>query len=279
MSVSDKTEKFARALPIVLREEGGKVDDPRDKGGRTNAGVTQRVYNDYRQRKGLPTRDVYMLESSERDEIYRQSYWNMIKGDDLPPGIDLVVFDGAVNSGPARAAKWLQKAVGVPVDGLIGPTTLHAAEAASARVAVIRDIMAARRSFLKGLKTFGTFGRGWMARCDRIEQQAVAMAGGSLVVSTPAPPITSSPKAPESDTKAPPPKGIADVATGVGVGAGGLSQVVNSAKDQLEPYSGASHWVSNLVIGLIVVGAILAIGGLAWRVYAMWKANKMKAAG
>jgi hypothetical protein len=84
------------------------------------------------------------------------------------------------------------------------------------------------------------------------------------------------PKAKETDVKTPPSKGLADVATGVGVGAGGLSQVVNSTKDQLEPYAGASQWVARLVIGLVVVSAILLVGGLAWRGYAMWKAKKIK---
>ena len=63
------------------------------------------------------------------------------------------------------------------------------------------------------------------------------------------------------------------------MGVGGLSQVVNSTKDQLAPYAGTSQWISNLVIGLVIVGAVLLVAGLAWRGYAMWKANKMKAAG
>lgn len=269
---------YNQALAAVLREEGGKSDNPKDPGGRTNQGITQTVYDTYRKRMGLPTRDVYIMESSERDAIYRQSYWDLIKGDDLPAGIDLAVFDGAVNSGPARAAKWLQQAVGTPTDGLIGPATLHAVVGAADPEIVIRNIMAARRSFLKGLKTFGTFGRGWMARCDRIEEQATAMARGSIVVASPTPSLPTA-KAPEADTKKPPAKGLADVATGVGVGAGGLSQVVNSTKDQLAPYAGTSQWISNLVIGLVIVGAVLLVAGLAWRGYAMWKANKMKAAG
>ncbi len=265
------------ALSAVLREEGGKVDNPKDPGGRTNQGITQAVYDGYRQRKGLPTRDVYIMDSAERDTIYRQSYWNLVHGDALPPGVDLAVFDGAVNSGPARSAKWLQQALGVTADGLIGPATEHAALIADPEK-VIADYMAARRSFLRTLKTFKTFGRGWLARCDRIETQAASMArGGVGVIAAPVMPQPTpqdGTKAREADVKAAPPKGLADVATGVGIGAGGLSQVINGAKDQLEPYSYASAWVSKLVIALIVLGFGLALLGLAWRGYAMWRESK-----
>jgi len=270
-------ETYNQALSAVLREEGGKVDDPRDPGGRTNQGIIQRVYDTYRQRKGLAKRDVYVMDDAERDEIYRQSYWNLIKGDDLPPGIDLATLDGAVNSGVSRGVKWLQQALGVPADGVIGPATLHAAQTASEPEKVIIDMMDRRLAFVKSLKTWKTFGKGWSARIRRIEEQATAMARGSLVVATAPEPSTPSAKAAEADIKAPPSKAPGDVLTGAGVSAGGVGTVVNSVKDQLEPYAGASHWVSQVVIILIIAGAVLAIGGLAWRAWAMWKSSQMKA--
>lgn len=96
---------FTRSMPRILAHEGGKVDDPADPGGRTNQGVIQRVYDAYRIRIGLTPRDVYVMEASERDAIYEDQYWRAIRGDDLPAGLDYVVFDGAVNSGPARSIK------------------------------------------------------------------------------------------------------------------------------------------------------------------------------
>ena len=121
------TSGFARALPRVLAHEGGYVDDPFDPGGATNKGITFRVYDAYRTRNGLPTRDVRAISATEVAEIYRLQYWDAVKGDELPPGLDYVLFDGAVNSGPSQSIKWLQRALGdVAVDGQIGQATLAA---------------------------------------------------------------------------------------------------------------------------------------------------------
>lgn len=279
-SVSDIATGFSRALPIILKYEGGKVDDPQDPGGRTNQGVTQRVYDAYRVTKSAKMRDVYLMEDAERDEIYRRQYWNAVKGDTLPPGVDLAVFDGAVHSGSVQSIKWLQRSLGFQggdVDGHLG--TMTAAALMSADLdhdALIADICAERLAFLKRLKRWKRFGNGWTARVQGIESIAQAWASGSVgpnpnhVIVVAPEPI----KAPPSDVKDTPVRAPGDIATGVGLGAGGLSQVVDGLKDQLAPYSAASTWVQNLVIGLIIVGAILTIGGLAWRVYAMIQKTK-----
>ena len=124
-------DRFRDALARVLVHEGGKVDHPADPGGRTNKGVTQRVYNAWRTKSYLPLRDVYLISDLEVEAIYRFQYWDAIKGDQLPPGIGYVVLDGAVNSGPKQSAKWLQRALGFEpsqVDGMIGSVTLNAAQ-------------------------------------------------------------------------------------------------------------------------------------------------------
>lgn len=116
--------EFDRCMTKLLVHEGGKADNPKDPGGRTNQGVIQRTYDAWRRRKGLPVRDVYLMTASERDEIYRTQYWDAIKADELPPGVSYVVFDGSVNSGVSQSVKWLQRALGAvytgKVDGVIG---------------------------------------------------------------------------------------------------------------------------------------------------------------
>ncbi len=119
---------FAEALQKVLAHEGGFSDHPLDPGGMTNLGVTRRVWEEW---TGHPVtvRQMTELTPVKVAPMYRRKYWDKVRGDELPAGIDLVVFDAAVNSGPGRAAKWLQACVGVDVDGDIGPKTLAAINA------------------------------------------------------------------------------------------------------------------------------------------------------
>lgn len=166
---------FQRCLALTLEEEGGYVNHPRDPGGATNFGITQATYDEWRRAQGVEPRSVRMLEPHERDTIYRSRYWDVIRGDDLPAGIDYAVFDAAVNSGPARAARWLQEALHVPADGVIGPVTLEAARKADA-TGVIRRMCALRLAFVRGLDTWSTFGRGWQRRIASVETAALAMA-------------------------------------------------------------------------------------------------------
>lgn len=149
--------EFEQALTHVLRHEGGYVDHPSDPGGQTNFGVTIAVARAHGYTG--PMRDIPM--SVVRD-IYRRSYWNAARCDDLPASVRLIHFDSAVNSGVSRAARWLQTAAGVTADGVIGPITLRAATAAGPGLAM--RYASVRLSFLAGLGTFGTFGRGWTRR-------------------------------------------------------------------------------------------------------------------
>ena len=106
--------------------EGGYVNHPRDPGGATNRGITQVTYNGFRRRHGRALQSVRRLTDAEHDYIYRTQYWNRVRGDDLPSGVDLAVYDWGVNSGPARSVKALQRAVGAKADGVMGPNTLAA---------------------------------------------------------------------------------------------------------------------------------------------------------
>lgn len=150
----------------VLAYEGGYVDHPDDPGGATNKGVTQRVYNGFRRSIGQPTRSVAFITDEEVDTIYRQQYWNTVKGGSLPSGLDLTVYDYAVNSGPKRSVKALQRALGVSVDGWLGNETMGAVDMLDTDGVrrVIKEINTARWEWLKRLKHWRTFGKGWTRR-------------------------------------------------------------------------------------------------------------------
>ena len=145
---------FERAFDMVIGHEGGFVDDPRDPGGATKFGISQRQY---------PLEDIPNLTLDRAKAIYQRDYWQAIRGDELPPAVGLCMFDFGVNSGVTQAIRTLQKVLDVPVDGDIGPVTLTALKAHGARQLVV-DIQAERLLFLTRLTTFDTFGRGWTRR-------------------------------------------------------------------------------------------------------------------
>ncbi len=168
-------DRFAACLPLILKHEGGYVDHPKDPGGATNKGITQKTYDSWRDRKGEFRRSVRRIADAEVAAIYRRDYWDAIRGDELPAGIDYCVFDFAVNSGIDRAARYLQSAVGSPADGKIGPNTIAAAKGRDAK-ATIEAICDNRMAFLRGLRNWPTFGKGWTARVNDVRDRALEMA-------------------------------------------------------------------------------------------------------
>lgn len=167
-------DNFERCLAITLAHEGGWADHPKDPGGATMNGVTIGTYAQFKGRK-VTKDELRNISDADLRAIYRRNYWNKVRGDDLPAGLDLVAFDGAVNSGPSRGARWLQHGVGALPDGKIGPETVRAATITNAVQAVGRACDA-RLSFLRSLKTWATFGKGWSSRVEDIRAKAVVMA-------------------------------------------------------------------------------------------------------
>tara|TARA_R100000329_G_scaffold147051_1_gene134234 strand:+ start:7903 stop:8427 length:525 start_codon:yes stop_codon:yes gene_type:complete len=158
-------ENFVTSLETVLKHEGGYVDHPKDPGGRTNMGITQAVYEKYLNRT-VTEEEMKNIKIGDVRIIYKENYWDKIKGDDLPSGVDFCVFDWAVNSGVSRASKALQKIIGAKADGVIGPNTLKAVESADSEV-IIQQLTEAREDFYKRLSTFDTFGKGWLSRNEK----------------------------------------------------------------------------------------------------------------
>jgi lysozyme family protein len=164
---------FAEALQALLKHEGGYVNHPSDPGGMTNLGVTKKVWEEW---VGHPVTEATMraLKPEAVAPLYKRKYWDKIQGDFLPDGVDLAVFDAAVNSGPGRAAKWLQELVGAKADGFIGPQTLTTVGQIDPSM-LIADYNAYRLAFLQKLPTFPTFGKGWSNRVAAVTTEALAM--------------------------------------------------------------------------------------------------------
>ncbi len=172
-------ETFDAALRHVLQFEGGYSDHPHDPGGATNLGITHRVLEAHRGRS-VSKADVRALTRAEATQIYRQRYWNAASCPALPPGLDLAVFDCAVNQGVARAIRLLQQAAKVKADGVIGPITLAAIRNAPSRD-LINEFMARRMNAYGRLQQlFRTFGLGWSRRLIAIHAESLSLLDAPL---------------------------------------------------------------------------------------------------
>lgn len=165
---------FDIALTAILKEEGGYADHPSDPGGATMMGITRATLADWRGRP-VSKAEVRALGREEAAAIYSARYWQAISADDLPAGLDLALFDFAVNSGPSRAVRMLQRALGVTADGVLGPVTLSALRSKPVE-GLITQLCALRRRFLAELPTAKVFGAGWQRRVSTIENKALALA-------------------------------------------------------------------------------------------------------
>lgn len=163
---------FDASLKLVLKSEGGNDDDPADHGGRTSRGITQREYDAWCAEHDRPAGDVWHAPQADINAIYHDEYWNP-HCDSLPPGVDYLFFDMAVNAGPARAAKLLQQAVGVTADGRIGPVTRQAVARADG-TKLIADYSAAKAAFYRNLHQ-PRFLKGWLNRTASVRASALAM--------------------------------------------------------------------------------------------------------
>ena len=155
---------FDRAFALVVGEEGGYVNDVRDPGGETRFGISKRAH---------PTVDIRNLTLAGAKAIYKAEYWDTVQGDALPPALALILFDFGVNAGVKSAAMMLQRLLGVPADGSVGPRTLAAVEARHGQGgALIVDLLTNEMLFKSSLRTWGIYGRGWMRRAMRMAMVA-----------------------------------------------------------------------------------------------------------
>jgi lysozyme family protein len=165
--------KFDICFQMVIKHEGGFVAHPSDPGGITNLGVTKAAWEEYLG-KEVTEQDMRDLTVETVKPFYRKNYWDRVRGDDLPPGVDYAVFDFAVNSGVSRAARTLQECVGATKDGSIGPKTVEAVKARNA-AELAQEVCDKRLEFLQSLPHFPTFARGWTRRVLEVAKTAAEL--------------------------------------------------------------------------------------------------------
>lgn len=163
---------FPQAVEIVFRAEGGLADDPQDRGGRTNLGITTELWERWRDRLGKPGTAVDACDRTDAYRIYFTDYWTKGKCDGLPWPLSLAHFDSMVQH--REAPRLLQRALGVKEDGLIGPATLNAAPPANA-VRLAEDLIWTRLAYYRGLSDFPHFGRGWLDRMATLREYVVGI--------------------------------------------------------------------------------------------------------
>ena len=162
---------FKECLDLVLKSEGGWVNNPADPGGETNLGVTKRVWEEY---VGHPVTTMKNLTPADVAPMYEQKYWKPCYGEVLPRGLDFVVFSMGVNAGPGRSVKLLQSSIGCVPDGIIGPKTRELISASNCAT-LIAKFSEVRRDYYSSLKK-PMFEKGWLARVDAEEKEALNMA-------------------------------------------------------------------------------------------------------
>jgi lysozyme family protein len=266
---------FETFLSFVLVHEGGRVDDPRDPGGRTYKGVTQRVYSPYRVKKGLPKADVWNATNEEIAEIYRIQYWDRCRCDDLPDGVDYVVFDAAINSGCVQATKWLQRTLNVQnVDGSVGEATIGAVRDYTDYDALVAAICARRLAFMQELRTWPIYKNGWSHRVDEVKAIGQCYATGSVDdVVLPSYAKNAHRRAYISEAKQVPSTAITDGVVGCG---GTLTATIAGAQTQLQPFVGTVPYVDHAVAILIGVGVVIAAAGIAYRLVLNLRTKRMR---
>jgi lysozyme family protein len=162
---------FQECLDLVLKSEGGWVNHPSDPGGETNLGVTKAVWEEF---VGHPVKTMKDLTKDDVAPMYALKYWRPCYCEVLPRGLDFVVFSMGVNAGPGRSIKLLQQSIGCLPDGVIGPKTRELISSSNGAT-LIAKFSETRREYYRSLKTFPIFGKGWLTRVDREEQEALDM--------------------------------------------------------------------------------------------------------
>jgi len=173
-------DNFEASLALVLKSEGGFTSDVHDNGnklpdgraGCTNLGVTQANWEAF---VGHPCTwdNMKALTAETVAPFYKRKYWDIVHGDDLPTGLDYLVFDFAVNAGAGRSIKTLQTAIGVTADGALGPLSVSAINNISVKQ-LIERFTDAKEKFYKSLNN-ATYEKGWLARTAQVEKSSLLM--------------------------------------------------------------------------------------------------------
>ena len=257
-------------MAVEYKFEGGKDDDPVDPGGRTNQGVIQREFSAWLRKNGRPNRDVFTMTDAERDQIYWENYGAKIMYNDLPPGVNVVILDGAINSGVSQGVKWVQRALGVSATGIMGNITLQAILQYPDHDDLIAKILARREAFLRSLKTFWHFGKGWLSRTAQLRKIGQAWAMGSI-----GPAIVWSANMNKKATIVDAVSLVSTAPADATSAGGGVTTALTTVQSTLSPLQGSSQLVDQVLLALTVLGGLALAGGLAWAWYARRKNNAL----
>ena len=165
---------FKECLALVLKSEGGYVNNPKDPGGMTNLGITKKSLEEW---LGHDVDEKFMrnLTPEMAAPFYEQKYWRSCYGEVLPRGLDFLCFSFGVNAGCGRSVKLLQQSLGLVSDGVIGPRVMQKLRESNI-TDIIKGFSESRREYYRALKQFPVFGKGWLSRTDKEEQEALQMA-------------------------------------------------------------------------------------------------------
>ena len=166
-------DNFEDCLALVLKSEGGFVQNPKDPGGATNLGVTKATYEAYVGRS-VSVDEIKALTPDTVAPLYKAMYWDKVSGDNIALGLDYALFDFAVNSGPRQATKFIQNIASVPADGMMGNRTVQQLANLDPSDCITR-LCSERLQFLKQLNTWDTFGKGWQKRVSDVQKRALDM--------------------------------------------------------------------------------------------------------
>jgi lysozyme family protein len=255
---------FTRSIDLVLQHEGGYTANPKDPGNWTGGKVGKGVLLGTKYgiaANTFPDLDIKNLTKAQARAIYKKNYWDKISGDDLPCGLDYCIADYAVNSGVARAAKEAQRAAGMAkTDGVIAAASIRQIEALPPAV-MINRVCDQRLTFLRGLKTWATFGKGWTKRVNDVRRIALKMTEGE---ETPKEVDAVNPGRADRAVVADRSVSSAAVADGesasqTATGVGAVGSAVTEAAGTIEPLSYYMDWAQYIFLGLTVVGIGITI--------------------
>ena len=164
---------FELSLQLVLKSEGGYVNNPKDPGGETMMGVTKNAWSTWL-KKPIADGEMAKLTVEDIKPFYKALYWDKSYCNELPSGIDYMAFDASVNMGVGQSIRILQRSLGCVSDGVIGHNTMDAIHAADV-VTLIDKYSAQKEQFYRSLANFPIFGKGWLARVEQVKQNAKGM--------------------------------------------------------------------------------------------------------
>jgi lysozyme family protein len=247
---------YEESLRRLLVHEGGYTNHPADPGGPTNFGITIHDYRKY-VKADATAADIRAMKVEDAKRIYRAKYWDAQRCDELPAGVDYAMFDYGVNSGIGRSKKVLQRVLGVTADGVLGPQTMHAVERSDPKNVIVA-ICDERLRFLKRLRTWPVFGKGWGRRVAQVKATALAMAANAPLTQEP-------PDVAPGRAHIPPPKTWQRASAGAIAAAGAVA-----VEQAHQAHAGA------VTFTIIIIVAIAAAAGawLFWHWHAQHKQER-----